>query len=90
MDVVKVELEASKETYELCEGIGAVTKAVKEALADGWQPGTDMPAIITAAITNLVPAMQGVEKIPAEVKHTREFANAVYAGLTPVIFELAK
>lgn len=87
---MKVELEVSKETMELCQGLAKVVQNVKQALADGWSPGQDLPVILTTVIADLVPALQGVEQIPAELQDKQHFANAIYAGLSPVVFGLLK
>lgn len=84
---MKVELECAKETLELCQGLAKFAAAVKQALADGWQPGTDLPALITATVADLVPALQGVDQLPAEVAASPEFVNALYAGLSPIVFQ---
>lgn len=90
METINVELPVAKETYELCQGLDAVVGAVQTALADGWQAGADLPVVITATIANLIPAMQGMEQIPAEAKQTQEFVNALYAGLSPIVGRFTK
>ena len=66
MALVKVEIEVSKESYELGQGIAAVVKAALVAGADGWQLGTDLPAIAVSAFGQLA-AIQGVDQIKAEM-----------------------
>ena len=68
MATVKKEIELPKETAELADAVGGVVKAVKAALADGWQMGTDLPAIAVAAVGLLGPAISGIEKLPEEFK----------------------
>ena len=85
MEKVEVKVELPKETYELCKALGAVAAATKQALADGFQIGTDMPAIITSAVMELVPAIQGVDKLDDEAKADPVgVAQAVIEGLRPV------
>lgn len=64
--VIDVQTKASKEAYELGQGVFKFLSDVQKALADGWQPGQDVPLILSAALADLVPAMQGVEKLGAE------------------------
>lgn len=66
METIKKEVELSKETYEVGEAIAAVVKATGKALEDGWQPGQDIPAIVTSPISKLGSAISGVQKVPAE------------------------
>lgn len=67
-----VEVEVTKEAYELGEGLKGVVKAVKDALADGWQAGEDVPAILVNSLTALAPAVIGAEKVGEEAKEELE------------------
>lgn len=68
MATVKVEVVVSKEAHELGQGVASFIGKLKAAVADGWQVGQDIPAVLAAAMSDLVPAVIGAEKIPAEVK----------------------
>lgn len=89
-EVKKVEVEVSKEAHELGEGIQKFVKAARQALADGWQPGQDLPVILSSALSDLAPALQGAEKIAAEQADKQAFANAVYLSLSPIAFDFIK
>ncbi len=74
---IKVEVEVSKEAYELGQGVVAVLKAAKLAAADGWQLGQDLPVIAMAAFGQ-VAALQGVDQIGVEIKEDpAAFAKAI-------------
>jgi hypothetical protein len=75
-DKMKVEVEVSKETYELGKGVADFVAAVKQSQKDGWQVGSDVPALITAAMANLLPAMDGMSKVKDEMADKAAFANA--------------
>lgn len=78
MATIDVQVKVAKEAHELGVGLVAMTKAVKQALDDGWQTGEDMPAIVTAAVTQLAPAVQGLEKLDDEWReHPGEVSKAV-------------
>lgn len=80
METVKVELVCSKETYELGKGMADFVAAVKTALADGWQLGTDIPVVVSAALATLVPAIDGVTKVKDELAADKKaFVNAAVA-----------
>ena len=68
MAKVAVNLQLSKESYELSKGVADLINAIKTAVEDGWQPGKDIPVIMTEVIARLVPALAGVEKIVEEFK----------------------
>lgn len=64
--VQDVTVQVSKESYELGQGVVKFLAALKQALKDGWQPGADLPVLLNAAILDLVPGFQGVEKLGLE------------------------
>lgn len=86
--VADVHLIIGKETYELVEGIGEFVGAVKAALADGWQPGSDIPVIMMAAIEKLGPAVQGADQIDDELKGNVGHAVAAMGILGTKIAEI--
>lgn len=67
MSTVTVQVEVSKETYELGQGILAMIKAVIEANKDGWQMGADIPALAVAAFGQMT-AVEGIDQIPTEIE----------------------
>jgi hypothetical protein len=81
-----VQVEVSKEMYELGMGLAGVVDAVKQATADGWQPGQDLPAIVVAAIAILPPALQGVDQIKGELSEDKgAFISAVALPIADII-----
>jgi hypothetical protein len=83
-------VEVSKEASELLEGLKKFIVAMKDALADGWQVGKDLPVVLTSALGDLAPSLQGVEQIPQEAKDSKEFAAAVSLGLNDIVHALKK
>lgn len=68
MPKLKLEVEVSKEAYELSTGVKNCILSIRKALKDGWQPGQDMPVIFQAVIADLVPAVQGIDSLSLESK----------------------
>lgn len=68
MEKITVDCEVSKEAYELGKGVVDLVAAVKVALADGWDMSQDLPVILSAALSSLLPAVQGVDKLGDEFK----------------------
>lgn len=88
---LKVESEVSKEAHELALAVCNVVRAVKAAMADGFQAGTDLPLIITAAITQLPPAIEGLDKIIDEAKESPlALAKAVSLPVLDLVEDLLK
>lgn len=85
-----VEVVVSKEAYELGQGIAKFVEAVKTATKDGFQVGQDVPPIISSALADLVPALDGAGKVGAETGDKQAFANAIYLGLSPIAFSFIK
>lgn len=91
MATKEVTVKCSKETVEAGLGLAAFIGHMKAALADGWQIGQDLPAVITAALGDLVPALQGAEKIKDEVLEDKvAFANACTVTGSAVVGALIK
>jgi hypothetical protein len=82
MAKVKKEVEVAKEVSEVGDAVLAIIKATKAALADGWQPGSDVPAILTACLSQLgaVSALSGVPADWAEDKSAVLKACALLAS----------
>lgn len=66
MQTLKLEVEVSKEAYELAQGLYQIVLATKEALADGWNPLTDIPSIMIDAVKVLPSALGGLDLIDDE------------------------
>jgi len=87
-EILKKEIECTKEALEMGEGISSFIKATRLALSDGWQVGTDLPVVLSSALMTLIPAIEGMEKLKSEFEGNKEaFANSIYVGLTPIIFQ---
>jgi len=79
-------VEMSKEMNELLVGVADVVGAVKQAMADGWQPGQDLPVIVMSAIAILPPAIQGVDQIKGEFAEDKAaFVAACSDGVGAII-----
>lgn len=68
MSKIKLEVEVSKEAHELAQAVKGVVAAAKKHLADGFQAGTDLPAVFAESLGPLMTGVAGVEQLPAEVK----------------------
>lgn len=81
-----IEVEVAKEMYELGMGLAQVIDAVKQAMADGWQPGQDIPAIVVQAIAIIPPALAGVDQIKNELSEDKgAFISAVALPIADII-----
>lgn len=79
-------IEVSKETYELGEGLTKFIDSCFEALEDGWQYGDDLPDIISSAVSNLLPALDGASLISDERKKN---PRAFYTTISLMIVDIA-
>jgi hypothetical protein len=81
-----IEVEVAKEMYELGMGLAQVIDAVKQAMADGWQPGQDIPVIVVQAIAIIPPALAGVDQIKNELSEDKgAFISAVALPIADII-----
>jgi hypothetical protein len=85
---IEVSLDASKEMYELLDGLVAFLKVAKTAASDGWSMGDDLPVVLTAAMGSLIPALQGIEKVGSELKEEPAQFIAAIAAIIPDIADL--
>jgi hypothetical protein len=68
METIKREIELPKEMGELGMALEKMVKASKQALADGFQAGQDIPAIAVSAFGELTQALGGLQNVSAEAK----------------------
>jgi len=82
METKTLEVIVTKETNEIGEAVKGVIKAYKEATADGWQVGQDVPAILMASYGKLTTAIDGADKVGGEFKG--EPIKAAMGALIPL------
>jgi hypothetical protein len=82
---MKVEIEVSKESYELAKCLAGIVKVIAEQGKDGFQV-TDVAPIVAELFTAFSgEGMKGVSEIPAEIKaHPVAFAGSLVAALEQV------
>lgn len=91
MEMQKVEVSVSKEAHELGMAVAALVVAVKKALADGFQPGMDIPAIVMTAFNELPKAIEGLDKLDDEAKSAlKPFVLAFVLPVMDSIEEILK
>lgn len=66
MSDVSVAVTLPKETYELGSGLAKFVGACRQSVQDGWQTHQDLPTVISSAIRDLIPALEGYDKIKGE------------------------
>lgn len=85
---MKVEVEVSKEGYELITGIASAIKKIKMEVDDngGWDMADDLSGIIAAAVTDLLPALEGSMKIKEEFENDRTaLMKGIILGSTELV-----
>lgn len=81
-------LEIPDETGELVKGLTKFIGSIKEAMADGWQPGIDIPTIMVAAMSDLPAAIGGWEQLDDEAKANPEAMLAAGGLLASEIYKV--
>ena len=82
---IKIEVEVAKELSELGDGVAKFLKVLKAEAMDGID-FTDIPSILSSAMADLVPALEGVEKIKDELTQDRSsFINAASVSGAKII-----
>lgn len=86
MELLKKEVQVTKEFSELWEGLAEIVKACKLAIADGFQPGQDLPVIAVQSFASLTKAIGGLDQLPAEAKEaTGPFVRSGLLGAADVL-----
>ena len=65
---MQITVDVPKETQELVDALVNIVENAKVALADGWQPGQDIPVILMGSIGAIREGIEGMDKMPAEAK----------------------
>ena len=75
---MEVNVKVSKESWELGQGVARFIGTCVKASQDGWSYGDDIPTIVSSAISNLLPALDGISSIASELENDQEaFYNTV-------------
>lgn len=91
MELVKREVELTKEVDELMQGLAKIVLASKQALNDGFQPGQDLPAILVASVAELPEMVSGLDQLDDEFKaHPDKVLKAVAMGASDIVGALLK
>lgn len=81
----QITVEVSNSAYNVIEAFKGVVESTKKALADGFQPGQDVPVILGQNLTNLLTAIGEAKNLPAESKEDIEaFLKAFTVGGTEI------
>lgn len=59
-------------SYEVAGKVMSFYKALKTAMADGWQPSQDIPAMLAEALKDLAPIVQKWPEVVAEASADKE------------------
>lgn len=91
MAVQSVEVQVSKEAYELAQKLVQFVAESKKALDDGWQLGSDLPVVLAAVMQDLIPAIQSLNAVaPGFQENPKAFVQALELGLTDMAFVFLK
>ena len=63
--MMKIDVEIGEKTHDLITGLADFVDKAQSALADGFQPGEDLPQIAISALTDLAPVLMSA----GELKH---------------------
>jgi hypothetical protein len=82
-----VQVEVSEKGYDLGIALKNIVAAAKQACDDGFQPGQDVPAILSAAVANLLPVMNNIKEIANEpIENPEAFTKALSIPVTEIGF----
>lgn len=77
MSKKQITVEVSAAAHDVGTAVVNLSKVVKERLADGWDPLSDTPTIVLAALQQFSSVVGKLQHLPAEVtEDTEAFARA--------------
>ena len=91
MNTIDYTLKASKDSHEIGLAIKNCLVITAQQLKDGWQVGTDLPAILAGAFTGLISAIDGVQNVSGEFGEAPVISSiAVLAPVAEGVDEILK
>jgi hypothetical protein len=90
MEKVTKSVDVPKNAAAVGDALVQVAKATKQALADGWQPGQDIPAILLGSFQPLTTALAAVGAVPAEAKEDAADVALAFAITGHDVYEALK
>lgn len=86
MSTVQVTKTAAAATFSSLDSAAKLLTAVKKALADGWQPGQDIPAVIGEAVRDIGTIVSNLGDVTTEAGGDKvEFYNAIGLGVGEIL-----
>jgi len=86
-----VSVEVEKSGYEVMVGLAKIVAAVKQSLADGFQPGQDLPVLIMAAVADLPAVLGAAVGVPGDLAEDKlAFVKGVNLGAYDIADVLLK
>ena len=71
VQIIKKEIEVTKEANELAESLIGLVKSGKKSLADGFQAGQDLPVILQENLLQLMVGLEGMDLLGEEYEKAR-------------------
>lgn len=79
MEKVAKSLEVPKELDEALSAVNKLISEGKKALADGFQPGQDIPAVLGGCMQDMMKAFDGFSKIAPEYQEDPSASDHCFA-----------
>ena len=87
--LVSKTIQVPKEANDVVEALKKVMTSTKKAVADGFQPLADVPAIVTDSWKELAEAVKGFDQLDDEAKaNQKEMIVLAGCGVGEVLGEL--
>lgn len=79
--VVEKNVKVAQAADQLMAALASITLVSKQALKDGFQPGSDLPPVLSVSLTELVKVVGALGQLPEEAKQDKAaLARAVALG----------
>lgn len=82
----QISVEIEKSGYDLLAHMGKLVMAVKAAMADGFQPGTDIPVIVASLVVELPTLVAAIPQVGPEFSEDKiAFIKGANIGLYEMV-----
>ena len=81
-----ITVKVAPSTHAFGTALAAFVVEIQKALADGWQPASDIPEIVLDGVKTLAPAIGKLQDVLGEAAGDKQaFANAVALTIIQVV-----
>lgn len=88
MEEKEIVVKVTPAAYDLGQGLRHLVGTLRAALADGFQPGQDVPVIVSAVVADLIVKVGQIPKAGLEVADVPAFTRGIVNCATDIAMDM--